>query len=299
MLAGVDIQPFFQQAMSVSDLVGQLRAPEAPGHMMGYGQGDVAMSDSTANGNINQTLNVNLHTLGLDPNALTMLAQQLGQLGPSSMAPAVFPGYGVGDPNAYAPPQPQQSWAGYSDEHDGYGDYEERDRNRDRDGPRGRGWRGRGRGGLRGRGGGEFRSRRPCTFYAQGRRASSSFYIFSIAVHLVCKNNFICEQKTNTHRVTDVDMAMRVTSVTINHPRRIQVISVLKRSAVSRSNQWAAKFWSLLTRGELCIPALNLVLLLGPSLWVLTYFFSFFLLLRYPLSFGTNPSIITASLYHT
>lgn len=101
------------------------------------------------------------------------------------------------------------------------------------------------------------------------------------------------------HRVTDVDMAMRVTSVTINHPRRIQVISVLKRSAVSRSNQWAAKFWSLLTRGELCIPALNLVLLLGPFLWVLTYFFSFFLLLRYPLSFGTNPSIITASLYHT
>lgn len=199
MLAGVDIQPFFQQAMSVSDLVGQLRAPEAPGHMMGYGQGDVAMSDSTANGNINHTLNVNLHTLGLDPNALTMLAQQLGQLGPSSIAPAVFPGYGVGDPNAY-PPQPQQSWAGYSDEHDGYGDYEERDRNRDRDGPRGRGWRGRGRGGLRGRGGGEFRSRRPCTFYAQGRRASSSFYIFSIAVHLVCKNNFnfIRERKTNT-----------------------------------------------------------------------------------------------------
>lgn len=98
------------------------------------------------------------------------------------------------------------------------------------------------------------------------------------------------------HRVTDVDMAMRVTSVTINHPRRIQVISVLKRSASPVS---AVKSWSLLTRGELCIPALNLVLLLGPFLWVLTYFFSFFLLLRYPLSFGTNPSIITASLYHT
>ena len=48
------------------------------------------------------------------------------------------------------------------------------------DGPRGRGWRGRGRGGFRGgRGGGDrdYKSKRqlPCTFYAQGRRASSSF----------------------------------------------------------------------------------------------------------------------------
>lgn len=180
MLAGGEVQPFFQQAMSVSDLVGQLRAPEPA--MMNYGQEDVAMSNPAANGlfNLADLQNGGLRTFGIDATALSELAQTLGQLGPAAEAVNnVLAGYGAAEAEYAAQTQPQQNWGGYST-NEGYGDYDERDRSRDRDGPRGRGWRGRGRGGFRGgRGGGDrdYKSKRqlPCTFYAQGRRASSSF----------------------------------------------------------------------------------------------------------------------------
>lgn len=84
MVAGPEIQPFFQQAMCVSDLVGQLAVGPgnvAPGAFsatengVGIGGGDITMTDS------NSTFAGGFDLGKLDPNALSSLAASLGLAG--------------------------------------------------------------------------------------------------------------------------------------------------------------------------------------------------------------------------
>lgn len=255
MRAGVEIQPFFQQAMSVSDLVGQLRSTDVmatgPGEhlgMNGTGVSDMTMGDTTAQAAASALQSIDLRKLGLDPGALSLLAQQL----------ATQYGLNPSDPSV----QNQQNWnfgnsqnASASSSGGSYNDYgyDERGHDRDREhDERGRnhergswrGGRGRGTGGPRGRGG-EFKGRRkPCTFFAQGRQVlnlhllslysllslhsfvhSPHFFLhlFSLFVSdekcgsiLIFLGTRIKERKANLNicDVTDANLVMRVTSVT-------------------------------------------------------------------------------------
>ncbi|KAH8115813.1 hypothetical protein DFH11DRAFT_1543264 [Phellopilus nigrolimitatus] len=188
MIVGAEIQPFFQQAMSVSDLVGQLRSSAEAGgvgNIMGTGvseypgvngngvaivngaTNDALMGETSASAAMNAyASNIDLRTLGLDPNALSSLAAQLAQFG------GALPGFGANstDPAAaYAQQQAAGVWGAYGQQqtqpqqpYSEYG-YDERERE-EREG-RGRGldhrdrgdragFRGRGRGGGRGGRGG-------------------------------------------------------------------------------------------------------------------------------------------------
>lgn len=182
MVAGPEIQPFFQQAMSVSDLVGQLAVGPgnvAPGTFsatesgIGLGGGDITMTDG------NSTFAGGFDLGKLDPNALSSLAASLGLAGFnfSGAAAAAAP-----ETNGYTA-QNASSWGTYNQhqqppQQQAYADsgYPPNDRDRDERGGRG-GFRGRGRGAPRGRGGGggETKSRKRCNYYAQGRRASDPF----------------------------------------------------------------------------------------------------------------------------
>ncbi|KAL5530757.1 hypothetical protein ACEPAF_7015 [Sanghuangporus sanghuang] len=196
MVAGADIEPFFQHAMSVSDLVGQLKASTsaAPVPAAGYGSvenapqgGDVTMS------NVNNTFGVSggFDLSKLDPNALSSLAVSLGLsgfnfgAGAGAAVPDVNNGYssqnvssawGAGMYNQQ--PQSSQQSASYSDSNYAYDERDRDERNTGRGSFRGRGrggsagFRG-GRGGGAGGGyGGDFKYKKRCNFYAQGRRAS-------------------------------------------------------------------------------------------------------------------------------
>ena len=190
MMAGEEIEPFFQHAMSVSDLVGQLRAntgvagPTAaaadPYGSVDFGGAnsvhqveDVSMSD------VNNALGVSggFDLSKLDPNALSSLAASLGLAGfnfgtttagagpapdgsstsinvnyTSSSSQNASPAWGAY--NQHQQPQSATSLL-YSDS--GYGGYDERDRDDRGSGGLGRGgFRGRGRGGF----GGGFRGGR-------------------------------------------------------------------------------------------------------------------------------------------
>ena len=200
MIAGVEIQPFFSHATSVADLVSQLRSTgPPPNDISGMGTAmDGVMGYSTPAGGVGQGQGDGLRGLGLDPNALSLLAQHLAlngystaqlqqQITSGGVAPPVAAGQGFDQTQnqnqwgAYTQqPQQQQPFSDFG----GFGN-EERDRD-ERDAPRGRGtWRGRGRGrgDSHGPSGGApgFRSRRkPCTFYAQGRRAPVSLLCCSV-----------------------------------------------------------------------------------------------------------------------
>lgn len=190
MMVGAEVQPHFQEEMSVAELVGQLRAAGGPGagvadqiaatgaDMNGsFGGSDVVMGDASGAAVPGLFNGINLQAL----------AAQLGIHLPNGNDA------GVADSMTWShtqqqQQQQQQAWSAYGQQGDAqqqqqaYGDYggydEQRDRDRDRDrerdgrdGPRG-GSRGRGRGfGARGRGGGDFpkgKSKRLCNFFAQG-----------------------------------------------------------------------------------------------------------------------------------
>lgn len=209
MVVGADVQPFFQQAMSVSDLVGQLAANSGGAAAGVYGSaengdvqggGDVVMSDVSSAFGVSGGFDFSK----LDPNVLSSLAASLGLPG---FNPTAGTGAASDGSNSYASgwsaypqqqqqlPQPQsqqQQQHAYTDS--GYAP-DERDRD-ERGGGRG-GYRGRGRGGPRGRGGGfsgEHKSRRRCNFYAQGRRASvpSSSFVFCVNLCWTKSKLIIC-----------------------------------------------------------------------------------------------------------
>lgn len=198
MVAGADIQPFFQLAMNVSDLVSQLSA--APGST----PGDVNMSGSVNGNNPGsqdmRSMSVSdaftgadaggldFSRLGVDSGTLASIVASLGfgvnlgtvaGLGPDVNANSNSnmlmdmdgAGYnGSQGWNSYSQQQQQQQQQQYSDYGGGYDERERDDRGGYDRGGRG-GSRGRGRGGPRGRGGSaENKSRRRCNYYAQGRR---------------------------------------------------------------------------------------------------------------------------------
>ncbi|KLO15716.1 hypothetical protein SCHPADRAFT_870627 [Schizopora paradoxa] len=200
MMAGSEIQPFFASAMSVSQLVGQLKGAD-----VGAGQGgaeqqqgfpnamdmgsfstpDVQMvmqslmgSASANNAGLppsdgnNATAQFDLRQLGLDPSALSSLTSLLG--GGSAGAAST----NGTNPNPFGSMYPDAGNAGTSNGYaagigndygsgpNGYGDRPRGDR--DRDEHSGRGRRGRGRGGAMD----GFRHKRkaaPCMFFQQGR----------------------------------------------------------------------------------------------------------------------------------
>lgn len=206
MMAGSEIQPFFASAMSVSQLVGQLKGAD-----VGAGQGgaeqqqgfpstmdmgsfnapDVQMvmqslmGSSASNAVIpptdgNNAAQFDLRQLGLDPSALSSLTSLLGGstaaatatngTNPNPLFGSMYPDTGnAGTSNGYLP--------GFGDEYgsgpSNYGDRPRGDRDREESSGRGRRGRGRGAGGMDG-----YRSKRkaaPCMFFQQGRRASIPF----------------------------------------------------------------------------------------------------------------------------
>ena len=212
MVVGAEVQPFFQQAMSVSDLVGQLAsnpggsAGIAPG---GYGAaengdvqmggGNVAMSDVSSAFGVSGGFDFSK----LDPNVLSSLAASLGLPGFNLSAGAGAEAASDGSNNNYTLQNGSTVWGGYLQQQQQqqqqpiapqqqqtsasqkqqymYSDYDERER--EERSVRG-GYRGRGRGGPRGARAAMFssehKSRRRCNFYAQGRRASNLIFVSSV-----------------------------------------------------------------------------------------------------------------------
>ncbi|TDL29108.1 hypothetical protein BD410DRAFT_4016 [Rickenella mellea] len=170
MLAGPDIQPLFSSATSVADLVGLLKPPAEKANGP-----DVTMSDPMPS--LGQ--GIDLRGLGLDPNALSALTQQLAMGGVQFGQQPAFGGidqswnYGQQQQQQQQPQQQQsqqdpQPYAEY-----GQGGYDDEGGSRGGGGGRrDQGWAPRGsRGRGRGRGGGEgfSRKRKPCSFFAAGR----------------------------------------------------------------------------------------------------------------------------------
>lgn len=186
MLAGSEIQPFFQSAMSVSQLVGQLKGPIGAGqgieqqgvpnamNMGSFSAPDVQMVMQSLMGNNNVGVPptdgnapFDLRQLGLDPTALSSLTSLLGSVPATTngttanaFGSSIYPDGGNGTTDGYL--------GGYGDEY-GTGSAGFGDRQRDREESSGRGRRGKGRGagGLDG-----YRNKRkaaPCMFYQQGR----------------------------------------------------------------------------------------------------------------------------------
>ncbi|KAL5488365.1 hypothetical protein ACEPAI_6473 [Sanghuangporus weigelae] len=198
MVAGADIEPFFQHAMSVSDLVGQLRASTSAVSLPAAGYGsveNVPQGEDVTMSNVNNAFGVSggFDLSKLDPNALSSLAVSLGLTG-FNFGAGAGAGAGAAVPdvnNSYSSQNVSSAWgagmynqqpqssqqsassASYSDSNYAYDERDRDDRNAGRGGFRGRGrggnagFRG-GRGGGAGGYGGDFKYKKRCNFYAQG-----------------------------------------------------------------------------------------------------------------------------------
>lgn len=228
MLAGSEIQPFFLSAMSVSQLVGQLRGTDgaALGAPTAVGQGaeqqqqqggfpnafsnpdvQMVMQSLMANNNNNVPLTTttttdgnapapfDLRQFGLDPTTLSSLSSLLGS---TATAPAALNGTAFGMyPEGTTTITATTTDGGYSG---GYGDEYSAGAGPsngygDRSEHSGRGRRGRGRGGSTD----GYRHKRkpaPCSYYFQGRRASISL---SLLKKFSVKKSTLACLATHTH----------------------------------------------------------------------------------------------------
>ena len=157
MLAGVDVQPFFQQALSVQDLVGQLKGAEPAASVdQGFPSAPFAANDllamvsaTGASSSPGVGAPFDLRQLGLDTSTLSQLSTLLTATTPAAGSDDIGNGFGFGG-------MPDEEQGGF--------------RGRGRDDAPGRGRRGKGRGG--GMDGYRNKRKEPCSFYQQGRRAS-------------------------------------------------------------------------------------------------------------------------------
>lgn len=216
MSAGTEIQPFFASISSVADLVGQLRAASSSiGAVTGVAGGmpgtDLNMGYASSGGDGGGMQDVNMSNasvppgsldlkgLGVDPATIQALTQlmnmQMMQMPGQSAVGGAQPGQQASlDPSSWnylnqqqQQQPPTQSYGPsstssrqlpgpYSDYGPGGYDDDMRGPRRD-DGPGRRG--GRGERPSRGGGRGGFRGRRkPCTFFAAGRRALNIIYFW-------------------------------------------------------------------------------------------------------------------------
>ncbi len=199
MLAGGDVQPFFTNASSVADLVGQLRTPSTEADQQLDPTSSASMLDVPMYDGMLSTQQYqqgvgpggfDLRGLGLDPAALAALTQQLamGSLNFAHLQQA-FSSANSGMPLPDQSQAFQQQASSYTEYGSGYENGSEvgvspRGKGREWGGDRGssRSRRRKGGGGGGGASGGvEHRNnRKPCSFFAAGSRALNLKYFAKI-----------------------------------------------------------------------------------------------------------------------